>query len=65
MDSRFERNLLYDIRDDLQYFLRALSDILIILRDGLPNRRMMRLSGNAPVNHLLTGFLRPMLLFKL
>ena len=68
MFSLFERNLLYDIRNDPQYFLRAFPEILIILiilRDGLPSRRMMRLSGNTPVKYLLAGFLRSMLLPEL
>ena len=65
MFSFAERNLLYDIRNDPQYFLRAFPDILIILRDELLDRRMMQLSGNAPVNYLLTNFLRPVLLLEL
>ena len=65
MFSFVERNILYDIRDDPQYFLRAFPDILIILCDELPNRRMMRLSSNAPVTYLLTNFLRPVLLLEL
>ena len=55
MFSFVERNILYDIRNDPQYFLR----------DELLDRRMMRLSGNAPVNYLLTNFLRPALLLEL
>ena len=63
--SRFEQNLLDDIRNDLQDLLDALPNIFIILRDGLPNRRMVRLSGNTPINHLLTSLLSPMLLLEL
>lgn len=65
MPSRFKRSLLDNIRNDLQDFLGALADTLIVLRDRLPNRRMMRLSSNTPVNHLLTSFLRPMLSLEL
>ena len=63
--DRFERNLLDDVRNDLQDLPRALPNTIIILRDGLPNGRVMRLNSNAPVDHLLTSFLRPMLLLEL
>ena len=61
----FGANLLDSIRNYLQDFFRSLTNIPIILRNGLPNWRMMRLRSHALINYFMASFLCPMLPLEL
>ena len=63
--AHVDRCLLDDIRNDLQDLLGDFPNAFVVLRDRLPNRRMVGLGSHTPIDCLLASFLRLMLLLGL